>query len=131
MNRLESSQLARYEDRHASDHGGELRVDREERRVDVGLQEGGETVRQQLRFEVELKRKELTGAAPRKSILSYVPSGERTRANPPPPKPEWYEAIVPTQAAMATRLSAALPPLLKKEVPMSAHSWTSHAAAPV
>lgn len=52
MNRLESSQLARYEDRHASDHGGEVRVDREERRVDVGLQEGGETVHQQQQFEV-------------------------------------------------------------------------------
>lgn len=71
-----------------------------------------------------------TGAADRKSRLSYSPAGVRTSANPPPPMPELYAATVPTQRMVATTASAALPPSARICAPTLAAMGVSHATAP-
>lgn len=50
--------------------------------------------------------------------------------NPPPPTPEWYMPITPTQNCEAMIASAAFPPSFKTSIAMPVQTELSEAAAP-
>lgn len=54
----------------------------------------------------------------------------RTSMKPPPPMPEWYMPMVPTQKTVPTSASMALPPCSSSSMPMLLQTELSEATAP-